>query len=30
MYEAVSKYLEYLVNQITRTIEVQNNRLIEA
>ena len=29
-YEAVSKYLEYLDNQVTRTTETQNNRLIEA
>ena len=27
--EAVSKYLGYLDNQVTRTTEVQNNRLIE-
>ena len=26
--EAVSKYLEYLDNQVTRTAEAQNNRLI--
>ena len=28
--KAVSEYLEYLGNQVTRTTEVQNNRLIEA
>ena len=28
--EAVSKYFEYLDNQVTRTTKVQNNRLIEA
>ena len=28
--EAVSKYLEYLDDQLTRTTEAQNNRLIEA
>ena len=28
--KGVSKYLEYLDNQVTRTTEVQNNRLIEA
>ena len=26
--ETVSKYLEYLDNQVTRTAEAQNNRLI--
>ena len=28
--EAVSKYLDYLDNQVTRTTEAQNNGLIEA
>ena len=28
--EAALKYLEYSDNQVTRTTEVQNNRLIEA
>ena len=28
--EAFSEYLKYLGNQVTRTTEVQNNRLIEA
>ena len=28
--EAVSKYLEYLDNQVTRTTSAQSNRLIEA
>ena len=28
--EAFSMYLEYLFNQVTRTTEAQNNRLIEA
>ena len=28
--ESVSKYLEYLDNQVTRTTEAENKRLIEA